>query len=952
MFTNIMNNKNQIIIPLLITIIVFFPILLGYNFLLFSTDNLFGSLPGIQFSKTLQDFGGSTYFPFSLRGIDFSSSINNFSNSIFFKPLLFLPINITYSLIFFEIIICYFLIGYLSYRIIFNITNSKYPSIFGGSVVQLSSCTIFYLQTFPNIFLFTTFLATIFVIQNYDRNRLINNVILSFILLWTLVVTGHISYAFYFCFFIFIIFNYYFFQSNNKKKFFLTFFISVTFSILLSINKIIPIFIEIIEGGRIGADFVRTDFFSPLRFLVFYLNDVYGSSIYKMQYLGEASTSLGTRINPNNVLEMYMGHGAFVYVGIINIILVFYHIFLVRKFYLWKFISLFYLLFNIFPFFSNISNVIFFPFHHGSINYISAFFLSISASISLDHLVKNKDKINDFKNFFLTNTKIFFFIFIGTFFYIFVYVLSIQPKINFSDHSGNSFYFLVKYIFNLDVYFIKIYGIFLAFILFFLYFYLLHKKKFNIFTFAESLKVINVFILIFTLILMYFLTPIGRFCLSSFLVLFIFFWIYDSKKFHLIEKNSFRLIYYCFSIVLILFIFKYFLIDKIPVFYTNAEDYPDFNYYRIRNGFSNIIFWQFEWLLLIIFGILKVFYILSFINNKIHSNVESNKIFLIFFIIFIIDSFPAFLNKIFWISKPYVSFDFNKFEKSKKELGLKKDFDFRYNFVNKSIPVSNLNNSNWEGELISNFPYIYGIPSYGGVNSQMSKKFENFMISYVNNKNSLYGLSSNPSNFARNNFGIAANYDDERLLNLFGVKYDLSKNSKLKNTENLNTPLSRFMKYENYLVVKDELEAGKILSNLDFNINSFVVIENINIQKNNNLYQSKSKQLTYSHKDSFNKITVKTKNMCVNTCILLFNDNFNKHWKAFSENKEYKISPANGISMGIIVDDNPDEINFLFENDLFLKLDKFSNNILKIFLSFTSIYLIYWVLFRQKKLTN
>ena len=47
------------------------------------------------------------------------------------------------------------------------------------------------------------------------------------------------------------------------------------------------------------------------------------------------------------------------------------------------------------------------------------------------------------------------------------------------------------------------------------------------------------------------------------------------------------------------------------------------------------------------------------------------------------------------------------------------------------------------------------------------------------------------------------------------------------------------MKYENYLVVKDELEAGKILSNLDFNINSFVVIENNNIQKNNNLYQSR-----------------------------------------------------------------------------------------------------------------
>ena len=34
--------------------------------------------------------------------------------------------------------------------------------------------------------------------------------------------------------------------------------------------------------------------------------------------------------------------------------------------------------------------------------------------------------------------------------------------------------------------------------------------------------------------------------------------------------------------------------------------------------------------------------------------------------------------------------------------------------------------------------------------------------------------------------------------------------------------------------------------------------------------------------------------------------------------------------MGIIVDDNQMKL-FLFENDLFLKLDKFSNNILKIF---------------------
>ena len=103
------------------------------------------------------------------------------------------------------------------------------------------------------------------------------------------------------------------------------------------------------------------------------------------------------------------------------------------------------------------------------------------------------------------------------------------------------------------------------------------------------------------------------------------------------------------------------------------------------------------------------------------------------------------------------------------------NFDYRYNFVNNSIPISNLNNSNWENELVSNFPYIYELPSYGGVNSQLSRRFENFMISYVNNKNLINREISYPTNFSRNNFGLAANFTDERLLNLFGVKFNLSK---------------------------------------------------------------------------------------------------------------------------------------------------------------------------------
>ena len=104
--------------------------------------------------------------------------------------------------------------------------------------------------------------------------------------------------------------------------------------------------------------------------------------------------------------------------------------------------------------------------------------------------------------------------------------------------------------------------------------------------------------------------------------------------------------------------------------------------------------------------------------------------------------------------KTCVSFDYQKFEKSKKELNIKKNFDYRYNFVNKSIPVSNLNRSEWESELISNFPYIYEIPSYGGVNSQLTKRFENFMQSYVKYKKLLYEKTSKPNFFSKNNFGL------------------------------------------------------------------------------------------------------------------------------------------------------------------------------------------------------
>ena len=110
-------------------------------------------------------------------------------------------------------------------------------------------------------------------------------------------------------------------------------------------------------------------------------------------------------------------------------------------------------------------------------------------------------------------------------------------------------------------------------------------------------------------------------------------------------------------------------------------------------------------------------------------------------------------------------------------------------------------------------------------------------------------------------------------------------------------PIARFTLFHNFVQVKDELEAGRLLSDLNFNINKIVTIEK-DVGSNEIEINYEAKKLSYSHRKSFDKIRVNTKNKCLKKCILLFNDNFSQNWRAFQKILNMKYFQPMGFQWG------------------------------------------------------
>lgn len=935
-------------IPFVTSLIIYFPILLGKNFPLWSSDNLFGIYPFIEISRAMIENNNSSWFPLLGRGIDFSASVNNLTYSpvlnLFFK----LSTNYLYPFIFFIIFLCYYFVGVISYYVINDFIKNRYASLFGASIYHLSFASLYYLQTFPNTILQLAFLLSIFIIQRTDKTNFYLSISTLTLTLSILVLTGHTAYSFYFSIGIILLFFYYFYLSKNKLRHLIIFFTSGLLTILISLVKIYPFFKEVIDGSRVTSHFIPPMLFRPLSILQQFLPDTFSSSIYKSFNLGDYDIGQGTI---HQRLAMDHAHATFLYIGIIPMIFAIIHsLFKDLKFF--SIISMFFILETFFPIFGIISNAFFFPFQHGSHIYLACFFWSISSAYIFNKIIEKKE-IEKIKKYSKIVILVVLLIFITTClsFYLYFFDVSFLFKKIVSIFSIIVLFFLIKFLFNRELKENSIAKISILSCILFLYFY-------------------------------FFISPIARLSFVGYLITQVL--IYNIFKLQIFSNNlKFSTFFTNLIFIVLSFVIYYYLISPYIPSLSGSEDFLNKEYFRIRNQYSEVLLWRHEWFVLIFISLSK-FLLICFVFLAFLDSIKLKKklvIINILFVLIFIDLLPTFISKSNWITKSFVSIDYNKLFQNTNNIKLEKNFQYRYSNTHYGIKKSNLFNHFNEGEVLSNIPYAHGYPSYGGVNSQFPARQINFFRSYIKNKNNEKSFPNSKTAF---DIGLPTDFTDLRLLGILGVKYIFEKENSMiffpepkiiftknkyqiirfknsfyilkENEENndskrlisnlhknyfvsnslnvincvvenkllknnmciekfsdrinltkLTKSLPRFKIFKSVINVEDESEAANILSNNNFNFLDNLVIESKYKIRGED---KRSIDINYDSKNNDN-IRVHLNSNC-NSCVLLFNDTYNNQWNASYKKRNYKIVPANGVSSGIIIDDNPEYIDLKF----------------------------------------
>ena len=401
---------------------------------------------------------------------------------------------------------------------------------------------------------------------------------------------------------------------------------------------------------------------------------------------------------------------------------------------------------------------------------------------------------------------------------------------------------------------------------------------------------------ILSILILFFITPVARFVYLNYLtsIIFLFYFLKNNnyKDLHLIKRYLITF----FITTLLIYLFYFILFVHIPT-YSEKEDFFLKDYFRIRNIYYEISNWKIEYFVIILISFLK--FILIFLNFHKLLKFNSSKKFLSILIIIMIDIFPVFLTKTLWVSKPFVKADYESLFSEKKLDN--KNFNFRFSNIHQTIPINNLFDKRVEGEILSNLPYSLNIPSYGGVNSQFTKREIDFYNSYIENKNNKLLF---PNEILQKDIGLHSNFNDKNLLRFLGVKYIFKNN----NIVSIDNALSRFMIFYSFKYKENPKEIGKLVSNGLFNFNKSIILEkNLNFKNSNKI----AKVLNY---ETLNYDSLRVNIKDCKSCILLFNDTYNKNWRAFDDkNNELKIFPANGISMGVKIESNTEYINLYFK---------------------------------------
>ncbi len=212
--------------------------------------------------------------------------------------------------------------------------------------------------------------------------------------------------------------------------------------------------------------------------------------------------------------------------------------------------------------------------------------------------------------------------------------------------------------------------------------------------------------------------------------------------------------------------------------------------------------------------------------------------------------------------------------------------DFRLNNPHKGLGISG-------NEIFSNIPSVYGVRSYGGVNSQVDLSFGNLMQHF------------NPS-LSVTSSGFCGDEKNKRLLDLMGCRYDADEGRGA--VEVRPSALSRLMLFRDFEIVENDEKALKRLSDEDFTPRQKVILaSDPGIAKAG---PSEGLNLKYrSFRTSQLELDVET----TSPAILFFNDSYHQDWKAYVNGKEESLIRANYNFMAIKVPSGKSKVVFRFE---------------------------------------
>lgn len=210
-------------------------------------------------------------------------------------------------------------------------------------------------------------------------------------------------------------------------------------------------------------------------------------------------------------------------------------------------------------------------------------------------------------------------------------------------------------------------------------------------------------------------------------------------------------------------------------------------------------------------------------------------------------------------------------------------------------------------EVMTGIASVYKMPTYAGVDSDLSKDYVDFLSNFVKPESNWFSRA-----------GFTSSLGDERLLDLLGVGYDSGTDGAL-----IFRPkaIPRLAAYSGFEVQLDQSEALRRLKEKDFDPTRVVLLsdnpDSLRLKSDPRHFQ----KLIYDHPDA-DVISVKV--AADTPRVIVFNDRFAAGWKASWNGQPLQILRANRAFMAVILPPGVGNLEFNFTPEGFYLLAKIS----------------------------